>query len=158
MTALATFFRRLALAGVILFVGDFVILGLVHPVPSWLIPLALISLGGAFVSSALYWVVAGFPEDEARSVEPSEHDLRGEAGTSEPDVPTRFQKGLQFSFIWIVNTGFAMGIYEMQFSDGKTDTSILDDPALMLEVALSAVIGLIATRALFFAARKGRVS
>src|SRR6186997_379628 len=119
MNPLAAFLSRLVTASLVVFMGDFVVGWLIFPVPGWVIPLALTSLGVGLVSTVLYWLVAGFGGGGEGSLEAGsagERNLRREPRASKPDAPTGFEKGFHFAFIWIVNTVLVMGIYETQFS------------------------------------------
>jgi hypothetical protein len=155
----AALLGRLYTACFVVFVGDFVIAWLVHPVPEWVVPVMLASLGVAFLVTVLYFILYGFEDHTRKGIEPGKAGGYGaERVPAASERPTGFEKKFQFAFIWIVFTGIVMGLYETQFSDGKTDTSILNDPSFVLEVALCALVGWVATRAAFFAADKGWIN
>jgi hypothetical protein len=156
------FLPRLATAAVMVFIFGFVLTWLVHPLPHWVIPLMVAAFGVAFGSSLLYWAVAWFSDEVPASDErrrPGEHHPREDAVPDEAasaDWP--IEKWLQFAIWWICLSFMSLGIYEIHFSDGRINGTVFADLDFTVEVLACAAVGWLATRLIFWAARKGWIS
>jgi hypothetical protein len=156
------FLSRMAVAALLVFMSGFLMTWLVHPVPGWVIPLMLGAFAVTFGSTCLYWAIAGFRAEEPRSDEPGRpgaHELREDA---EPNgAPAQHgprESRLQFAFWWIGLTFMSLAIYEMYFSDGHIDGTVLVDFDFTVEVLACALVGWLATRLILSAGRKGWIS